>query len=126
MTPPTWLDDAGRRVPTRRCWSCGAETPAMRFRAGDLRRHGWVPTQTLRIAEWCGHSQEYLPLLTRAGRWRLVPVWDPGDPPRNPLPRYEPADHPLGVPPEWAPDSRLPESLVRRVSGGGAAGPDPA
>jgi hypothetical protein len=62
MTPPSWLDRHGRRVPTRSCWHSGAETPDSRFRADDLQRHGWLPTQTFRIAGWCGCSQEYLPV----------------------------------------------------------------
>jgi hypothetical protein len=90
VTPPTWLDRHGHRVPTRSCWQCGAETPASRFRAEDLQRHGWVPTQTFRIAGWCGCSQEYLPVPAGEGWWRLLPVWDSEAPPRNPLTRYEP------------------------------------
>ena len=26
----------------------------MRFRASDLRPHGWAPPQTLHIPDWCG------------------------------------------------------------------------
>jgi hypothetical protein len=39
----------------------------MRFRAADLRRHGWTPPQTLQIADWCGCSTEYLPVPTGDG-----------------------------------------------------------
>jgi hypothetical protein len=34
----------------------------MRFRAADLRPHGWQPPQTLQIPDWCGCSTEYLPV----------------------------------------------------------------
>jgi hypothetical protein len=53
MTPPIWLDAASPR-PTRACWTCGREVAPMRFRAGDLRPHGWRPPQTLHIPDWCG------------------------------------------------------------------------
>ena len=33
MTPPIWLDAAGRPRPTRACWTCGREVAPMRFRA---------------------------------------------------------------------------------------------
>ena len=36
MTPPIWLDAAGRPRPTRACWSCGSEVGLMRFRAEHL------------------------------------------------------------------------------------------
>jgi hypothetical protein len=31
MTPPTWLDAAGRRRPRLACWTCGREVAPMRF-----------------------------------------------------------------------------------------------
>ena len=46
MTPPIWLDAEGRR-PTLACWTCGREVASMRFRAEDLRPHGWRSPQTL-------------------------------------------------------------------------------
>ena len=41
----------------------------MRFRAEDLRPHGWRPPQTLQIPDWCGCSTEYLrvPVTPRYG-----------------------------------------------------------
>ena len=33
MTPPIWLDAAGRPRPTQACWTCGREVAPMRFRA---------------------------------------------------------------------------------------------
>jgi hypothetical protein len=42
--------DAQRRPRrTLGCWTCGPEVAPMRFRATDLRPHGWPPPQTLRI-----------------------------------------------------------------------------
>ena len=86
MTPPTWLDGAGRPRPRLACWTCGREVTSMRFRAEDLRPHGWRPPQTLQIPDWCGCSTEYLPMPTRDGWWHLVPIWDPSQTP-NPLRR---------------------------------------
>jgi hypothetical protein len=37
VTPPIWLDAAGRPRPTRACWTCGREVAPMQFRARDLR-----------------------------------------------------------------------------------------
>ena len=62
----------------------------MRFRAADLRPHGWAPLQTLHIADWCGCTTEYLPVPAGDGWWQLAPVWAP-DQVANPLRRYEPA-----------------------------------
>jgi hypothetical protein len=68
----------------------------MRFRAADLRRHGWTPPQTLQIPDWCGCSTEYLPVEEGDGWWHLVPFWEPAQTP-NPLRRWEPA-----VPSRWS------------------------
>ena len=54
MTPPTWLDAAGRPRPTRACWTCGREVAPMRFRASDLGRTGWMPPETLLMPDSCG------------------------------------------------------------------------
>src|SRR5262245_16872791 len=53
MTPPTWLDAHGCRRPTLACWTCGREVAPMRFRAEDLRPHGWQPGRTLQMPDWC-------------------------------------------------------------------------
>jgi hypothetical protein len=45
----------------------------MRFRASDLRPHGWRPPQTLQIPDWCG---EYLQVPVGDGWWSLVPIWE--------------------------------------------------
>jgi hypothetical protein len=97
MTPPTWLDTAGRCRHPLACWTCGRETAAMRLRWLDLRVHGWEPGQTLQIPDWCGCSTEYLPLPTGDDWWWLVPIWEPAQTP-NPLRRWEPAV------PYWARD----------------------
>ena len=97
MTLPTWLDAQGRRRPTLACWTCGREVAPMRFRAADLRPHGWQPLQTLQIPDWCGCSTEYLPVPDGQGQWVLVPIWDPAQT-RNPLRRWAP---PV---PHWAVD----------------------
>jgi hypothetical protein len=91
MTPPIWLDAAGRPRPTRTCWICGRETAPMRFRADDLRRQGWAPPQTLQIPDWCGCSTEYLPVPEAGGWWRLIPTWDLGQT-ASPLRRWDPGD----------------------------------
>jgi hypothetical protein len=47
MTPPIWLDAAGRRRQTRACWTCGREVPVTRLRAEHLRNArvgAWSPT----------------------------------------------------------------------------------
>ena len=69
----------------------------MRFRAAELRPHGWPPLQTLQIPDWCGCT-EYLPVPTSDGWWLLVPIWKPDETP-NPLRRFEPAV------PYWASDT---------------------
>src|SRR5215470_11306146 len=89
MTPPTWLDAAGRRRPTLACWTCGREVAPMRFRGADLRPHGWAPPQTLQIPDWCGCSTEYLPVPVGDDWWQLVPIWEPAQTP-DPLRRWEP------------------------------------
>jgi hypothetical protein len=69
----------------------------MRFRAADLRPHGWAPPQTLQIPDWCGCSKEYLPVPEGGGWWQLIPIWKPDETP-NPIRRWEPAV------PYWAAD----------------------
>jgi hypothetical protein len=91
MTPPTWLDAAGRRRPTRARWTCGREVAVMRMRTEHLRPHGWLPGRTLFIPGWCGCTTEYVPVPVRAGWWQLVPIWEPAQTP-NPLRRWEPGD----------------------------------
>jgi Ketopantoate reductase PanE/ApbA len=84
------LAQAGTDVPTHACWTCGREVAPMRFRAEDLRPHGWAPAQTFQIPDWCGCSTEYLPVPVGDGWWLMVPIWEPGKA-ANPLLRYEPA-----------------------------------
>jgi hypothetical protein len=98
MTPPTWLDAAGRRRPTLACWICGREVAPMRLRAGELQRMGWTPPETRLIPDWCGCSTEYLPVLEGGGWWYLVPIWEP-EQTATPLRRWQPAV------PFWATDT---------------------
>jgi hypothetical protein len=63
----------------------------MRFRAGDLRPHGWAPLRTLHIPDWCGCTTEYVPVPVGGGWWQMVPIWDPGQT-VNPLRRYAPPE----------------------------------
>jgi hypothetical protein len=97
VTPPTWLYTAGRRRPALACWTCGREVAPMRYRAADLRRHGWTPPETLQIPDWYGCSTEYLPVPDGDGWWSLVPIWEPTQTP-SPLRRWAPAV------PYWAAD----------------------
>jgi len=78
MTPPIWLDAAGRRRPTRACWACGREVAVMRMCTEHLRPHGWEPGPTLHIPAWYCCTTEYVPVPVVAGWWQLVPIWDPG------------------------------------------------
>ena len=91
MTPPIWLDAAGRPRPTRTCWTYGREVAPMRFRAEHLRPHGWAPLQTLFIPSWCGCTTEYLPVPVGDGWWHLVPIWEPEQTP-DPRRRYGPPE----------------------------------
>jgi hypothetical protein len=63
----------------------------MRYRAADLRPHGWAPPQTLQIPDWCGCTTEYLPVPAADGWWDMVPIWEP-DQTVNPLRRYGPPE----------------------------------
>ena len=65
------------------------EIAPMRFRAADLRPHGWQPPQTLQIPDWCGCSTEYLPVPAADGWRQLVPIWEPAQT-QNPLRRGAP------------------------------------
>ena len=69
MTPPTWLDRIGRKRPRPACWTCGREATSMRFRAEDLRPHGWRPPQTLQIP---GLVRLFDGVLADADRRRLA------------------------------------------------------
>jgi hypothetical protein len=89
LTPPTWVDAAGRRRQPLACWTCGRAVAPMRFRSADLRPHGWQPGQTLQIPDWWGCSAEYIPVPVGRDWWDMVPIWDPAQTP-NPLRRWEP------------------------------------
>ncbi len=61
----------------------------MRFRASNLRRHGWEPGRTLQIPDWGGCSAEYLSVPTGDGWWDLLPIWQPDMTPES-LRHWEP------------------------------------
>jgi hypothetical protein len=63
----------------------------MRFRAADLRPHGWRLPQTLHVPAWCGCTTEYLPMPTADGWWQLLPISE-SDQTMNPLRRYGPPE----------------------------------
>jgi hypothetical protein len=46
---------------------CGREVTPMRFRAADLRPHGWRPPQTLHVPDLYGCTTDYLPVPTGGG-----------------------------------------------------------
>jgi len=75
VSPPIWLDESGRRQPTRRCGKCGKKEPVRRLRYQHLRLLGRKPAGTLQIVNWCGHPQEFVPWPKQGGCWRLVPIW---------------------------------------------------
>jgi hypothetical protein len=59
MPQPIWLDEDGRRRPTRSCFvpECDREWPEHRYRFEHLCMIGWAkPRQVLPIVNWCGHS----------------------------------------------------------------------
>jgi len=74
MVPPIWLDERGRRVPTRPCPRCGRETPVYRLTAERAHRISWQPWQVWSVVSWCGHQQEGIPVLAADGLWELIPV----------------------------------------------------
>ncbi len=74
MTPPEWLDEAGRRRPTRPCPRCGREAPVYRFRAEHLRLLGWAPFRVQSFVNWCGHEQEVIPWPEADGWSYCIPV----------------------------------------------------
>jgi hypothetical protein len=46
----------------------------LRLRVEDVRRVGWQPYLPAQYVEWCGHSQEVVPIPQRDDWGRLVPV----------------------------------------------------
>jgi hypothetical protein len=60
----------------------------MRFRAGDLRPHGW---RRRRPSTFPTGATEYVPVPADDGWWDLVPIWEP-DQTVNPLRRHGPPE----------------------------------
>ena len=75
MGRPYWVDEHGRRVPTRSCHvpTCTREWPIPRYRFEHLDWTGW-PTKPMFVADWCGHGQEFVPWPDADGLWALVVV----------------------------------------------------
>jgi hypothetical protein len=74
MTPPVWLDEAGKPRPTRPCPQCGRVAPVFHFRLEHLRLMGWRLFAVASYTNWCGHGQEFIPVPDADGWVRLVPV----------------------------------------------------
>ena len=76
MAPPFWLDENGRRVPTRKCVqpTCDREYPLRRYRYHHLRMIGWELYRVASFTSWCGHGQEFIPVPDEGDWIRLVPI----------------------------------------------------
>ena len=88
MTPPVWLDAAGRSPDPGLLdlWPRG-RADAVPGRASPAARMGAAADAV--HPDWCGCTTEYLPVPVGDGWWHLVPIWEP-DQTANPLRRYEP------------------------------------
>ena len=73
MTPPRWVDEQGRELPTRPCPKCQRVIPVNRWpaKAGAIQRR---PYQVLSFVEWCGHQQEVVLLPEGDGWLSEIPV----------------------------------------------------
>ena len=76
MTPPTWLDEHGRRRTTRPCHRCGRPTPVgYSYRLEHLRMIGRHLFTEAQIVQWCGHDHHFLVVPHADGeRAVLVPI----------------------------------------------------
>src|SRR5438445_3588551 len=63
MDLPIWLDEHGKRRPTRPCPKCGLPDPVLRLRYEHLLANGWKPFKPFFMVNWCGHGHEYQPWL---------------------------------------------------------------
>lgn len=68
MTPPRWIDDDDRELPTRPCPACGRVIPMHRWAAAMLRAHGWHAYRVASCVTWCGHQQDVI-LVPQDDRW---------------------------------------------------------
>jgi len=75
MTPPIWVDEYGKEVPTRPCRvpDCKREWAVRRYRFEHLMWTGW-PATPMVVVNWCGHGQEFVPWPEADRYWVLVPV----------------------------------------------------
>ena len=74
MVPPIWLDETGAPLPTRPCLRCGRPTPIVRYRISTVKNVGWQLFAPCLVVEWCGHSQEWIPMPASDGWIDLVPI----------------------------------------------------
>jgi len=76
--PPIWINEDGRRAPTRRCLrpGCGRDYPIRRYRYETLRQIGWPLFRVASFTSWCGHGQDLIPVPGDDEWAQLVPVID--------------------------------------------------
>jgi hypothetical protein len=76
LTPPIWLDEHGKEVPTRKCCqsSCTREYPLRRYRYATLKQIGWPLYRVASFTNWCGHGQEVIPVPIDREWVQLVPI----------------------------------------------------
>jgi hypothetical protein len=76
MAGPIWLDENGRRVPTRKCRhpTCNRKYPLRRYRYATLKQIGWPLYRDASFTNWCGHGQEVIPVPDDTEWVRLVPT----------------------------------------------------
>ena len=78
MAAPFSLDEQGRRMATYPCPrpGCGREVPVRftGFRVEHLRHIGWQAYRVASYVNWCGHTQEVIPVPRADGLVAFVPV----------------------------------------------------
>jgi hypothetical protein len=74
MTPPRWVDEEDRELPTRPCPACGRVFPIHRWQASVMRVHGWRAYGVASWVTWCGHYQEAILVPQSDGWFSEVPV----------------------------------------------------
>jgi len=78
MPGPYALDEQGRRMPTYPCPrpGCGREVPVRftGFRVQYLRHVGWELFRAESFVNWCGHTQEVIPVPRPDGMVGFIPV----------------------------------------------------
>lgn len=63
-----------RRRPA--CPKCRKDAPDYRYRFEHLRMIQWGrPRLVVKIVNWCGHAQDFVPWPQADGYWLLVSLW---------------------------------------------------